>query len=99
MSKELGPLPPKSIIHTVMPDDHRYGRVYGFTEDQMRAYRAEGAAAERERIKALVCRLTLQPETCDGDGPEVDTARKALACTILAAINGYESPAPAGLVA
>lgn len=53
-------------------------------------------AAERERVKALVCRLTLNAETCDGDGPEVDTARKALACTILAAINGYESPAPAG---
>lgn len=53
-------------------------------------------AAERERIKAAVTRCTLLAENCEGDGPEVDSARKSLACVILAAINGYEAPAPAG---
>ncbi len=53
-------------------------------------------AAERERIKAAVLRCTLFAEDCEGDGHEVDTARKALACTILAAIAGYEAPPPVG---
>lgn len=53
-------------------------------------------AAERERIKAAVTRCTLFAENCEGDAPEVDTARKALACTILAAIAGYEAPPPVG---
>ena len=54
-------------------------------------------AAERERIKAAVFRCTLRADDCDGDSPEVDEARKALACTILAAICGYESPDHADL--
>jgi hypothetical protein len=53
-------------------------------------------AAERERIKAAVLRSTLFAEDCEGDGPEVDTARKALACSILAAIAGNEAPPPVG---
>jgi hypothetical protein len=53
-------------------------------------------AEERERIKAAVLRCTLFAEDCEGDAPEVDTARKALACTILAAIAGYEAPPPVG---
>lgn len=53
-------------------------------------------AAERGRIAAAVTRCTLLAENCEGDSPEVDTARKSLACTILAAIAGYEAPSAAG---
>lgn len=50
----MSPLPARSIIHTVMPDDHRYGHVYGFTADQMHSYAAQEVAAERERQKTVI---------------------------------------------
>ena len=34
----LPPLPKKRVIHTVMPDDYRYGHVYGYTAKQMKEY-------------------------------------------------------------
>lgn len=60
------------------------------------AYANAKVAAERERIKSAVNRLTMLAENCENDGPEVDTARKSLACTILAAIAGYEAPPQVG---
>lgn len=99
LSEGLGPLPEPRMWY-----DHATQRCRGmapigggphellFDASDMRAY----ALAERERIKAAVTRCTVLAENCEGDGPEVDTARKALACTILAAIAGYEAPAPAG---
>ncbi len=35
---ELPPLPNKEKLHTVLPDDYRYGHIYGYTADQMREY-------------------------------------------------------------
>lgn len=35
---ELPPLPAKSLLRRVMPDDFRYGDVLGYTADQMREY-------------------------------------------------------------
>jgi len=32
------PMPEPVILRTVMPDDYRYGHVYGFTRRQMEAY-------------------------------------------------------------
>lgn len=50
---ELPPLPNKEKLHTVLPDDYRYGHIYGYTADQMREYaraveRAAYAKAEAE---------------------------------------------------
>ena len=49
MSVELPPLPNKEKLHTVLPDDYRYGHIYGYTADQMREYArvVERAAYER----------------------------------------------------
>ena len=73
---------------------------YAYQDKSARTYtQAEldaAVAAERARIEAAVTRCTLLAENCDDDGPEVDTARKSLACTILAAIAGYEAPPPVG---
>lgn len=46
---ELPPLPNKEKLHTVLPDDYRYGHIYGYTADQMREYAraVERAAYER----------------------------------------------------
>ena len=44
MSVELPKLPNKAKLYTAMPDDYRYGHVYGYTADHMREY---GRAVER----------------------------------------------------
>ena len=53
MTIELPPLPNKAKLYTAMPDDYRYGHVYGYTADQMREYaRAVEQAAYEAAIKA-----------------------------------------------
>jgi hypothetical protein len=49
-------------------------------------------SAERERIKKIVSERTLNAENCEGDTPDIATARYALACSILAAIDGHTIP-------
>lgn len=41
------PTPEPVILRTVMPDDYRYGHVYGFTRRQVEAY---AAARVREAL-------------------------------------------------
>ena len=38
IAEALPKLPPQQIVHTVMPDDYRYGPVYAYTAKQMRQY-------------------------------------------------------------
>src|SRR5690606_15671459 len=42
------PMPEPVILRTVMPDDYRYGHVYGFTRRQVEAY---AAAKVREALE------------------------------------------------
>ena len=55
LSDELPPLPNKEKLHTVLPDDYRYGHIYGYTADQMREYArvVERAAYERAVLECL----------------------------------------------
>ena len=46
---ELPALPKPRVLCRFMPEDYRYGDVYGFTADQMRAYATAAVLAERER--------------------------------------------------
>lgn len=64
MSVELPKLPNKAKLYTAMPDDYRYGHVYGYTADHMREH---GRAVERaayERAAAL-CGSPYSDETDD----------------------------------
>ena len=51
-------LPKRTLLRRVMPDDWRYGDVYGYTAAQMMAYAAEQAAialvAEREKFDKVL---------------------------------------------
>lgn len=60
LSDELPPLPAKTLLRRVMPDDFRYGDVIGYTADQMREY---GRACERAAYKlaAEACRAQKNP--------------------------------------
>lgn len=51
MSVELPKLPNKAKLYTAMPDDYRYGHVYGYTADHMREY---GRAVERAAYEAAI---------------------------------------------
>lgn len=44
----LPPLPPKMVLRRVMPDDYRYGDVYGYTAGQMQAYALAAYQAGRD---------------------------------------------------
>ena len=46
----MPPLPEKEKLHTVMPDDYRYGHVYGYTKQQMRYYAEKAVKAYKERL-------------------------------------------------
>ena len=37
-AEQLPALPDKAVVHTVMPDDYRYGPVFAYTATQMRIY-------------------------------------------------------------
>lgn len=54
MSVELPPLPNKLKLHTVMPNDYRYGHVYGYTADQMHGY-ARAAVNDALALAAQEC--------------------------------------------
>lgn len=51
---ELPALPKPRVLCRFMPEDYRYGDVYGFTADQMRAYAAAAVLAERERWRVAL---------------------------------------------
>ena len=51
---ELPPLPNKEKLHTVLPDDYRYGHIYGYTADQMRDYARAALQARIEADEALM---------------------------------------------
>lgn len=53
---ELPPLPNKAKLYTAMPDDYRYGHVYGYTADQMHAYARAAVNAALEQA-AQECRI------------------------------------------
>lgn len=65
LSDELPPLPNKEKLHTVLPDDYRYGHIYGYTADQMREYARAVEHAAYERAAALVIELTEDNVTAD----------------------------------
>ena len=46
----LEPLPKPLLLRRVMPDDYRYGDVYGYTGEQMLAYATRCIAAERAAL-------------------------------------------------
>ena len=48
---KLPPLPKKSLLRRVMPDDFRYGDVFGYTADQIHEY---GRAVERAAYAAAI---------------------------------------------
>lgn len=54
LSDELPPLPAKTLLRRVMPDDFRYGDVIGYTADQMREYARAVERAAYEHA-ARVC--------------------------------------------
>ena len=45
---DLPKLPAKNLLHVVMPDDYRYGDVYGYDRASMQAYGAACANAALE---------------------------------------------------
>lgn len=49
LSGKLEPLPEPALLRRVMPDDYRYGDVYGYTREQMLAYAKRCVAAELAR--------------------------------------------------
>jgi len=49
LNVKLEPLPDPALLRRVMPDDYRYGDVYGYTREQMLAYAKRCVAAERAR--------------------------------------------------
>lgn len=53
LSNELPPLPAKTLLRRVMPDDFRYGDVIGYTDDQMREYARAVERAVYERAAQL----------------------------------------------
>lgn len=63
-SAGLEPLPQPTVLMRVMPDDHRYGDVMGYTAAQMRDYAAKCVAAERkacwDSVNAAIKRGPLQ---------------------------------------
>ena len=64
MSVELPKLPNKAKLYTAMPDDYRYGHVYGYTADHMREY---GRAVERAAYEraAQECRVICSKNHAD----------------------------------
>ena len=54
---KLPPLPQARVIYTVMPDDYRYGHVYGYTAADMRAYAL--AAIEKRSSSQAAAGLTI----------------------------------------
>ena len=62
LSDELPPLPNKEKLHTVLPDDYRYGHIYGYTADQMREYAraVERAAYERAAQECITTAAELR---------------------------------------
>ena len=48
----LEPLPKPLLLRRVMPDDYRYGDVYGYTGEQMLAHAKRCVAAERSALIA-----------------------------------------------
>lgn len=64
MNVELPPLPNKEKLHTVLPDDYRYGHIYGYTADQMREYARAVERAAYERA-AQECRVICSKNHAD----------------------------------
>ena len=54
---DMPPLPKLSLLCRFMPDDYRYGDVFGFTADQMRAYAAAAVLAEQKKAERLRAKL------------------------------------------
>ena len=46
-------LPDPSLLRRVMPDDYKYGDVFGYTIEQMRAYATKCVRAEREECAKI----------------------------------------------
>ena len=49
LSAGLEPLPSPTLLRRVIPDDWRYGDVFGYTREQMMMYAKQCVAAERAR--------------------------------------------------
>lgn len=49
----LPPLPQKRLLHAQPPDHYWYGHVYGYTEEQMRAYARKVAAKREAEVRYL----------------------------------------------
>lgn len=62
---ELPPLPNKEKLHTVLPDDYRYGHIYGYTADQMREYARAVERAAYERAAQIVKPKSPRPCDCE----------------------------------
>lgn len=51
-------MPGPVILCTLMPDDYRYGHVYGYTRDHMQTY---ADAVRREALEEAAERITTMP--------------------------------------
>ena len=80
---ELPPLPNKEKLHTVLPDDYRYGHIYGYTADQMREYARAVERAAYERA-AQECEKLIKRTPEDRWDHGYDLIGKALADAIRA---------------
>lgn len=87
---ELPKMPGEWALHTVMPDDYRYGPVFGYRAGDMQAYARAAILADRERraqpapgAEALLTALKDIAEWTErwttADHPVATVARKAIA--------------------
>lgn len=80
---ELPPLPNKEKLHTVLPDDYRYGHIYGYTADQMREYaRAveRAAYAKAEKLRRDIS------NSCDTAGADMAAASASVCADAISAL-------------
>lgn len=78
-------MPEPVVLRTVMPNDYRYGHIYGYTGKQMEAY-AEARAREVLEYAAKVCEARIGTGDPGIDTEDADTEAKECAMAIRALI-------------
>ena len=100
IDRNLPPLPDRVVLRRVMPDDWRYGDVYGYTPKQMRMYgRRVWQAARAQQAEAEPVAKVVIPET----GGNVGIAWRAVPLPDAPSMRGGEllhqaPPTPAPVV-